>query len=221
MNTAAANKLLKLLEEPPEKTIFLLITEQPDAILQTILSRCQVIDFIGLSESVIADGLVSRENCEPNLAQKIAHQSEGNYNKALHLFHNDADEYPFEAWFIQWVRSAFRAKGNAAAINDLIAWSETIAGLGREVQKQFLQYCIHFFRQALLANYQANSLVFLETKEEKFELQKFAPFVDGGNISEIYKELEDAIYHIERNGNSKIILTDLSIKLTRLIHKKH
>lgn len=221
MNTASANKLLKLLEEPPEKTIFLLITEQPDDILQTILSRCQVIDFIGLSESVIANGLVSRENCEPNLAQKIAHQSEGNYNKALHIFHNDADEYPFEAWFIQWVRSAFRAKGNAAAINDLIAWSETIARLGREVQKQFLHYCIHFFRQALLANYQANSLVFLETKEEKFELQKFAPFVDGGNISEIYKELEDAIYHIERNGNSKIILTDLSIKLTRLIHKKH
>lgn len=220
MNTAAANKLLKLLEEPPEKTIFILITEQPDDILQTISSRCQSINFIGLSETVIAEGLVSRENCEPNTAKKIAHQSEGNYNKALHILHNDADEYPFEAWFIQWVRSAFRAKGNAAAIQDLITWSETIASLGREVQKQFLHYCIQFFRQALLANYQANSLVFLETKEAKFELSKFAPFVDGGNIADIYAELESAIYHIERNGNSKIILTDLSIKLTRLIHKK-
>ena len=220
MNTAAANKLLKLLEEPPEKTIFLLITEQPDDILQTISSRCQSINFIGLSEAVIADGLVSRENCESNTAKKIAHQSDGNFNKALHILHNDADEYPFEAWFVQWVRSAFRAKGNAAAIQDLITWSETIASLGREVQKQFLHYCIQFFRQALLANYQADSLVFLETKEAKFELHKFAPYVDGGNIADIYAELESAIYHIERNGNSKIILTDLSIKLTRLIHKK-
>lgn len=220
MNTAASNKLLKLIEEPPAKTIFILITEHLEDILQTIYSRCQVLDFIGLPENEIVNGLVSRENCEEKLAQKIAHQSEGNFNKALHILRNDASEYPFEEWFIQWVRSAFRAKGNAAAIQDLIVWSETIAGLGREVQKQFLNYCIFFFRQALLHNYQTTDLVYYEPNVSKFELEKFAPFVDGNNIMPIFKELEDAIYHIERNGNSKIVLTDLSIKLTRLIHKK-
>ena len=220
MNTASSNKLLKLLEEPPSKTVFLLITESVDDILQTILSRCQVLDFMGLSESVIAEALVTNENCDLKEAQKIAHQSEGNYNKALHLLKNDTEDFPFESWFIDWVRSAFNAKGNAAAIQDLISWSETIASLGREVQKQFLHYCIHFFRQALLSNYQATDLVFLEPKENNFDLKKFAPFIDGTNITPIFMELEQAIYHIERNGNSKIILTDLSIKLTRLLHKK-
>ena len=219
MNGPSANKLLKLLEEPPAKTVFILISENTSDMLQTILSRCQVIDFIGLSESVIAEALVSRGNCDPQVAKKIAHQSEGNYNKAVHILRKEDDEFPFDEWFVEWVRSAFRAKGNAAAINDLIAWSENIAATGRETQKQFLHYCIHFFRQALLLNYQANDLVFLETNVPKFELKKFAPFVNGANINDIYKELEDAIYHIERNGNSKIILTDLSIKLTRLIHK--
>jgi DNA polymerase-3 subunit delta' len=219
MNGPSANKLLKLLEEPPAKTVFILITENIGDLLQTIVSRCQVIDFMGLSESVIAEALVSRENCDPIQAKKIAHQSEGNYNKALHVFRKENDEFPFDEWFVEWVRSAFRAKGNAAAINDLIAWSEKIAATGRETQKQFLHYCIHFFRQALMLNYQANELVFLETNVPKFELEKFAPFVNGANITDIYKELEEAIYHIERNGNSKIILTDLSIKLTRLIHK--
>ena len=219
MNGPSANKLLKLLEEPPAKTVFILITENIGDLLQTIVSRCQVIDFMGLSESIITEALVSRENCDPIQAKKIAHQSEGNYNKALHIFRKENDEFPFDEWFVEWVRSAFRAKGNAAAINDLIAWSEKIAATGRETQKQFLHYCIHFFRQALLLNYNANPLVFLETNVPKFELEKFAPFVNGANITDIYKELEDAIYHIERNGNSKIILTDLSIKLTRLIHK--
>lgn len=220
LNTQASNKLLKLIEEPPAKTIFILITEHKEDIIQTILSRCQVLDFIGLPEDVIAKGLVERENCNEKTAQKIAHQSEGNYNRALHLLKKDTDDYPFEEWFVAWVRSAFRAKGNASAIHDLITWSETIAGLGREVQKQFLNYCIFFFRQALLQNYQTEKLVYFEPTETKFELEKFAPFVNGNNILPIFKELEDAIYHIERNGNSKIILTDLSIKLTRLIHKK-
>jgi DNA polymerase-3 subunit delta' len=219
MNGPSANKLLKLVEEPPAKTVFILITEHIGDLLQTIISRCQVIDFMGLSEDIVANGLVSRENCDPIQAKKIAHQCEGNYNKALHILRKENDEFPFDEWFVEWVRSAFRAKGNAAAINDLIAWSEKIAATGRETQKQFLHYCIHFFRQALLLNYNVNPLVFLETNVEKFELEKFAPFVNGANITDIYKELEDAIYHIERNGNSKIILTDLSIKLTRLIHK--
>ncbi|WP_348798287.1 ATP-binding protein [Flavobacterium adhaerens] len=219
MNTAASNKLLKLLEEPPEKTIFLLISENEEDILQTIRSRCQVTHFGSLSEQTIANALVEKEQIDPKMALKIAHQSQGNYNKALQLLKDD-EATPFEQWFVTWVRAAFKAKGNATAIQDLIEWSEQIAALGRETQKKFLQYCLEMFRQALLLNYEAKPLVYIETKVDKFKLENFAPFVNGNNINDIYKELSDAMYHIERNGNAKIILTDLSIKLTRLIHKK-
>lgn len=220
INIAASNKLLKLLEEPTEKTIFILITENEEDIIQTIRSRCQVLHFNALPEQVIADALVSREKMVPRDALRLARQGQGNFNKALHLLHEDGEETPFEEWFVQWVRAAFRAKGNAAAINDLIQWSEQIASLGREAQKKFLHFCIDMFRQALLLNYQSPSLVYFEPKVDKFKLENFAAFVNGSNINEIFKELSDAVYHIERNGNAKMILTDLSIKLTRLIHKK-
>lgn len=220
MNVAAANKLLKLLEEPPEKTVFILITESTSDLLQTITSRCQVVDFLALPESVIAQELIEKHQLEINTAKKIAHQSEGNYNKALHLLHKDDDEQIFEQWFITWVRAAFKAKGNASVISDLLQWSSTISKEGREVQKNFLLFCMQYFRQALLLNYQAKDLVYLEPSFENFKLEKFAPFVHGGNIQDIYHEIEEAIYHIERNGNGNVILTDLSIKLTRLLHKK-
>jgi DNA polymerase III subunit delta' len=220
INTAASNKLLKLLEEPTNKTLFILITENEEDIMQTIRSRCQVLHFPSLSERAIATQLVDCQNIEAHLAQKIAHKAQGNYNKALQFCLEMNDDLPFEQWYVAWVRAAFRAKGNAAAIQDLIVWSENIAGLGRETQKRFLHFCIEMFRQALLLNYQAEKLVYLETTVDNFSFEKFAPFVNGNNINDIFSELSDAIYHIERNGNAKIILTDLSIKLTRLIHKK-
>ena len=220
LNIAASNKLLKLLEEPTDKTVFILISENEEDIIQTIRSRCQVLHFNGLPEKVIADSLILNENIESKTAHKIAHQAQGNYNKALQLLQPDSESTFFEKWFVDWVRAAFRAKGNAAAIQDLIQWSEQIAGLGRETQKKFLHFCIDMFRQALLLNYQTPDLVYIEPQVEKFKLENFAPFVNGNNINDIFKELSDAMYHIERNGNAKIILTDLSIKLTRLIHKK-
>ncbi|MBP6181189.1 DNA polymerase III subunit delta' [Flavobacterium sp.] len=220
LNIAASNKLLKLLEEPTDRTVFILISENEEDIIQTIRSRCQVLHFNGLSEKVISEALVSRENIESKTAIKIAHQAQGNYNKALQLLQPDSESVFFEKWFVDWVRAAFRAKGNAAAIQDLIQWSEQIAGLGRETQKKFLHFCIDMFRQALLLNYETASLVYIEPQVENFKLENFAPFVNGNNINDIFKELSDAMYHIERNGNAKIILTDLSIKLTRLIHKK-
>lgn len=220
LNVEASNKILKLLEEPEPMTVFILISEHEEDILQTIRSRCQVLQFNAIPEKIIADTLVAKENMVPRDALRLARQAQGNFNKALHLLHEDGEDTPFEEWFVQWVRAAFRAKGNASAINDLISWSETIAGLGRETQKKFLNFCIDIFRQALLLNYQASPLVYFEPKVDKFKLENFAPFVNDKNISEIFAELSDAIYHIERNGNAKIILTDLSIKLTRLIHKK-
>ena len=219
MNTAASNKLLKLLEEPTHKTVFILITENEEDIIQTIRSRCQVLHFPALTAIDIKEALVNFENIDVVKAEKIAHAAQGNYNKALQLCRNENDDLPFEAWFITWVRAAFRAKGNASAIQDLILWSEQIAGLGRETQKRFLHFCIEIFRQAVLFNYETKKLVYFNPSDTSFNFEKFAPFVNGNNINDIFKELSDAVYHIERNGNAKIILTDLSIKLTRLIHK--
>lgn len=220
MHNAAANKLLKLIEEPPVKTVFLLVTENEDQIINTIRSRCQVLHFPALAEQDIVTELTSNFDISQVEAVKLAHQADGNYNKAVDLFQKDSEDIQFEEWFITWVRAAFRAKGNKTAINDLLAWSETISKTGRETQKLFLNYCLNFFRQALLYNYTATDLVYLETQTQNFSLAKFAPFVHGNNILAINDELNDAIYHIERNGNAKIILTDLSIKLTRLLHKK-
>lgn len=220
MNTSAANKLLKLIEEPPNKTVFILIAEDEEQIINTIRSRCQTLHFSPLSEVVIQQALIKNYQLEDSIALKIAHQSNGNYNKACDLVYHDSEDIQFEEWFVFWIRSAFKAKGNKSAIHDLISWSEEIAKTGRETQKQFLMFCIDFFRQALLLNYNASELVYMETKTKNFKLENFAPYVNESNILEISDELQKAIYHIERNGNSKIILTDLSIKLTRLLHKK-
>lgn len=220
LNTAAANKLLKLIEEPPKNTLFLLIAENEEQIIKTILSRCQVLHFRALSENNIKEALIKNEHIDQNLAANIAHQSHGSWNKAMHLLHEDDNEQIFEKWFVTWVRSAFKAKGNATVIQDLIVWSDEIAKTGRETQKRFLNYCSEFFRQALLSNYQAGQLVFFKSQSNNFDIKKFAPFIHGANIEDINKAIEDATYHIERNGNAKIILLDLSMQLTRYLHQK-
>ena len=113
-----------------------------------------------MSENAIASHLTAYQNVDEKKANLIAHKAQGNYNKALRLVKIKNDNQSFEEWFVIWVRAAFRAKGNASAINDLISWSEQIAGLGRETQKKFLHFCIEMFRQALLLNYQADKLVY-------------------------------------------------------------
>lgn len=220
MNTECSNKILKLVEEPPEKTLLLLLTENEEQVLTTIQSRCQKLHFPLLSEDDISTYLSDYHNIETSIAKRISHQSNGDLNKSLHILANDGDDTIFEEWFIQWVRTAFKAKGNKGAINQLLTWSEGIAKEGRETQKKFLSYCQEIFRQALLKNYKADSLLYFESKDPKFSIEKFAPFVHQNNIFEISTALEDASYHIERNGNAKIIFTDLSIQLTRLIHRK-
>ncbi|WP_420603516.1 ATP-binding protein [Flagellimonas sp.] len=219
MNIAAANKLLKLIEEPPEKTVLLLVAEEEEQIINTIRSRCQILHFPPLAENAIANALLTQGIPESE-ANSIAHEANGNFNKALDLLNKDSEDLVFERWFVQWVRSAFKAKGNKGAIQELILWSDEVAKTGREVQKQFLNYCLRAMRQALLLNYKADELVYLKIHLENFALSKFAPYVHENNIEQIVEELEKAIFHVERNGNSKIIFTDLSIKLTRLLHTK-
>lgn len=220
MNTEASNKILKILEEPNDKNVFILIAEDEKALLPTIVSRCQTLHFNPLSEQEIFQALVDKENCDEADAYSIAKEAQGNYSKALKLRYNIVNEYPFDEWFVTWVRAAFRANKNARVVNDLIKWSDEIAAIGREKQKLFLNHCMEMFRQALMLNYSAPDLVYMHPKVEGFKLQNFAPFVNEHNILDIFTEIEEAIFHIERNGNPKVIFTDLSIKLTRLMHKK-
>lgn len=220
MNMECGNKILKLIEEPSDRTVLLLLTEREEQILTTIRSRCQKLNFPLLAEADIAESLIENFDISEATAIKTARRARGDYNRALQLLEEFGEDDVFEKWFITWVRTAFKAKGNKGAINSLLDWSDELAGQGRETQKKFLNYCIELFRQALLKNYKTDSLIFFEARDKSFSLDKFAPFVHQNNIFEITSALEDALYHIERNGNGKIIFTDLSIKLTRFIHKK-
>lgn len=220
LNTQAANKLLKLIEEPPNNTFFILTTSHEDQILDTIKSRCQRLKFPPLSELNIADGLQGHYGLDSAKAKSIAYQADGDYTVAIHLSQRRDDEHRFEELFIRWVRSAFRAKGNKYVVRDLVDWSDELAAENRETQKRFLQYCIQFFRQALLFNYDAKELVYLKVSDPKFKFSGFAQFIGGHNIDDLFKTLEDALYYVERNGSGKMIFSDLSFQLTRLLHKK-
>lgn len=220
MNFQAANKLLKLLEEPPQKTIFILIAQQEKDLLPTITSRCQKVQFSPLLPQEISQALQTNYKLDASNAQRIALQAQGNYALALRLMQNNQQNEKFEKLFITWVRAAFKANKNAKVLLDLVQWSEELSGFSRENQKMFLLYCIDIFRQALFENYNVTSLVHFQAIDASFKLKNFAPFVNDKNIEDIFNEISQAIYHIERNGNPKIIFTDLSIKLTRLMHRK-
>ena len=219
LNDKASNKLLKLVEEPPDKTVILLVTENEDQIIDTLKSRCQKIQLHALASKTVEKGLI-RFGCSEVNAKKIAGQVNGNFFNALQINQDNEKNAVFENWFVIWVRTAFRAKGNKGAVLELVDWSKTISASGRETQKKFIEYAITVFRQALMLNYNVKDLVHL-TPNSDFELEKFAPFVHGNNVVLIIDALESASYHIERNGYAQGIFTDLSIQLTRLIHKKN
>lgn len=218
MNNAAANKLLKIIEEPPQKTVFLLVSEREDLLLPTISSRCQLVKINRLTDSEIADYLVRNKNLGEMEARRVALSANGNLREALNNLESGNSE--FEAYFVQWVRNAFMAAKNPNVLKNLVEWANELSGWSREQQKQFLNYCSEVFRQALLQNYQAGDLVFLRLDKDGFNWGKFSPYIHGANIEDILNEINESSYHIERNANAKIVLLDLSIKLTRHLHKK-
>lgn len=218
MNNEAANKLLKLIEEPAANTLLLLMCKDESQLLPTILSRCQVVKVANLSLSAIAEALKTKYKIPAFEAEHLALKAGGDFQKAIQLLQPGAEEIRFEEWFVRWVRLAFSAKGNKHSVLGLLTWAEEIAAEGRETQKNFLIYCQEMFRQAFLCQLDCKALVFFESKQVKFDLNKFAPFVHLGNVYALFDALEEAYLHIERNGNSKMVFTDLSIKLTRLLH---
>ncbi|MEO2067454.1 MAG: DNA polymerase III subunit delta' [Flavobacteriaceae bacterium] len=218
MNPSASNKLLKLLEEPPKKTIFLLLCENEAGVLGTIRSRCQKIELSPVASEDIASGLKTAFEIEDSFAEEISLKAKGNYRTAAQIAESQQIAEENNGDFVNWVRLAFRVKTSKQAIGELISFSENMAKKSREDQKAFLKSSLSVFRKGLLFNYVAD-------RDDSgfgngFSFEKFAPFVHENNIVEIYDEVQLAYENIERNGNSKIVFLDTSIKLTRLLHIK-
>lgn len=213
MNTQAANKLLKILEEPPEQTVFFLICNNSEGMLPTILSRTQIIRFPALKVSEVSDFLTNRFHIEASIAESAATLSQGNLNEAMQLLQGAKSQNLFFDLFVKMMRAAYTA--NPIELMDI---SDEAASLDKENQKNFVKYGLHLFRESIILNYMKGELLNLRVEERKF-LEKFARFINNQNITELLSEFNDAYYHLERNANSKILFSDLLIKLTKLIKK--
>ena len=217
MNPSATNKLLKLIEEPPEKTLFIFVAEDELLLMDTLVSRCQRINLNKIPNDLIKKALIDK-GFSNELANKASLESNGSYNKAFSFAKGKESDSVFEKWFQSWVRSAFKVKKNKEAVLELVDWSKTVSKSGRETQKKFIAYSLEVFRQALLLNYGISELTFYSPSTD-FNFDSFSKFIGGANVEEISLELENAYIQIQSNGNPNMIFTDLSLKLTRLIHK--
>lgn len=221
MRVEAANKLLKILEEPPAKTLFILIAEDDKKILPTILSRCQKITVNALENNEISDHLQNRFSLDKETADILAKRAEGDWDVACKIIKNNTLQEEFEKYFIRWNRAAVMAPKKPQFLREIVDWSLEISAWGREKQKNFLQFCAETFRQALLQNYESSSLVNNPLTYENFKWDNFSHFVHGKNIEDILEEINNAFFHIERNGSAKIIFLDMGIKLTRFLARKN
>lgn len=211
MHVVCANKLLKLLEEPPEKTIFLLISEAPDQILQTILSRTQRFNIRKIEEPAIAAVLQTRYGVLQAESLSIAHLANGNFVKALETIHLNEENRLFFDLFVNLMRLSYQRK-----IKEMKQWSEQVAGMGRERQKNLLEYCQRMIRENFIYNFHQQALSYMTIDEQNFAT-RFAPFVNERNVMGIMDELSKAQQHIEQNVNAKMVFFDFSLKMIVLL----
>jgi DNA polymerase-3 subunit delta' len=207
MNLASANKLLKILEEPPDKTLFLLVTENMDQLLATIISRTQLVKVNRIEDEDMRKALVKMHDLDEQEAARIVYLAEGNYNEARYLVqHADEENFNF-IQFRTWMRLCYNKD-----VLKTIQWVDGIAGVGREKQKNYLAYAIGMVRETLMVSYGDASLIRLQGEELEF-VKKFSPFIHGENCITVTDELNKAIRDIERNANPRILFTDLSLKM--------
>ena len=212
MNQQCANSLLKLLEEPPAGTLFILTTDAPEQILETIISRTQRIDFKRIPEQDISDRLQGPGyGLDAETAQKIAHLSGGSWLKAVSALRVNAESEEFFDYFTQLMRLSYGRK-----LKDLKLWADGIAGGGREWQKRFLAYCQRMIRENFICNFHNPELNYMTEQERQFSV-RFAPFVNENNIIGLMDTLTDAQRDIEQNVNSKMVFFDLSLKTIMLM----
>ncbi len=211
MNEACSNKLLKLLEEPPAKTLFLLVSEQPDLMLTTILSRTQRVNVRLIKEESIIEKLRNNYGLTDQDAQITAHLANGNFIRAMEQIHLNEEKKLFFDLFVSLMRLSYQRK-----IKEMKAWSELLAGIGRERQKDFLEYAQRMIRENFILNFHRNELTYMNRDEYNFSA-RFAPFVNERNAMGIMDELTVAQQHIEQNVNAKMVFFDFSLKMIVLL----
>jgi len=213
MHQATSNKLLKMIEEPPEKTLFLLVSEEPDKVIPTILSRCQLVKIPAFNNHDIERYLLNSFQLDRVKAADISRVSNGNITRAIELCENEDSSMANLERFKSLMRFAWKRD-----IISLINWSEEIASTGREAQKNFISFSLRLLRENLMLSLDQmkNNLVYLTGSEAEFS-GKFHSSINQNNIYPLNEELNLVYSHIESNGNAKIIFLDLALKVTRLI----
>lgn len=215
MNVTSANKLLKLLEEPPGDTVFLLVSTDPDALLKTINSRCQKIFIPKYTFQETKQFLLAEENLDENVSAIIARLADGNLALAKELTER-ADIYrDYATLFSSWVRNCYSAK-----LVHIIEWSDKCGRFKREKLKDFLHFCSNTFRDSLNIHFESMDDFNNVFKDINFKLKDFSKFVHDKNIPQILKQLDAASFDISRNANPKVVLTDLSLNIARLLRVK-
>lgn len=213
MNRSSANTLLKMIEEPPSKTLFLMVAENTEMILPTILSRAQKIQVPPLDAESVREGLLNLFPEDPGLVDDVVRRSSGNFSTALQLLQNEEmDRLHFDQ-FTDFMRKCYKRE-----IIALGEWVESIAGLGRERIKLYLEYGLRMVRENFMLHLKQPQITYLTRKEADFS-QKFSAFIHPGNAFEIAAEFQEAIRHIEANGYPRLVLMDLSVKTILLLKR--
>lgn len=221
MNVTCANKILKLLEEPPTKTLFLLVSEHPEQLLSTILSRVQEVRVPRLGEADIAAGLQTVYSwLSDQEAKTVAHMANGSYLAALKIMSESEDSKSYFDDFVALMRNAWLVgqKKDYSALLKLRQWSNDMADskVGREKQKAFLQYAQRQIRENYIYNFHCADMNYQTEAESQFS-SKFAPFIHDSNVEKMMNELGKAEQQIAQNGNAKIIFFDLCLQMIVLV----
>ena len=214
MNIACANKLLKLIEEPPQQTVFLMCCEEPDKLLETIRSRVQRIDVKRLPTNVIVQALTERRGIDEEQAVRIARLANGSWLRALQELQTDSENEQFLDLFILLMRQAYKRD-----VKGMKTWSDTMASFGREKQKRFLHYFLRMTRESFVYNFGQAELNYMTLAEENFA-RNFARFINEANILAISDLVNLAIRDIGQDANAKIVFFDLALQMIVLLLKK-
>lgn len=211
MNPTSANMLLKLLEEPPEKTIFILVSDEPNQLLITITSRTQPIKVPPLENEPLRKKIAEQFTLSEAQIQHVIRLANGSYIQALEVINTSADnEFNLEQ-FAFIMRSCYGRR-----FTDINLWVEEMSSIGREKLKNFFTYANKLIRENFIMNIKSHELNYMTEKEREFS-QKFHPFINGNNVVAIYNELNQASADIERNAYAKIVLLDLALKIVKII----
>jgi DNA polymerase-3 subunit delta' len=214
MNIECANKIRKLLEEPPSQTVFIMVCQQPEKLLETIRSRVQRIDVKRIADEDIEEALRNKRGVSEDVAYRTARNANGSWLKALELLSTDSENELFLDMFQMLMRLAYQRK-----IKDLKTWSERLAGMGREKQKRFLDYFLRLIRENFMYNFHQEELCYMTQREEEFA-KNFARFINEANILPINDMVNRAIRDIGQNANAKIVFFDMAMQMIVLLIQK-